>query len=124
MDSDPSERVNYLHFTGVPVEIIEKDLYKELNNDNELCKLYIEYVNKLNKIHGYTFKNIVNLKSTYIYSEIINQKLWENGYYDSYVSSKTALEKKFSIEDDKVKDLWPVYVKYLILQVEKEQENI
>ena len=111
MDSDPSERVNYLHFTGVPVEIIEKDLYKELNNDNELCKLYIEYVNKLNKIHGYTFKNIVNLKSTYIYSEIINQKLWENGYYDSYVSSKTALEKKFSIEDDKVKDLWPVYVK-------------
>lgn len=111
MEEKPDERVKFLHFTEVPVEEIEKNLWEELNQDEKLRKTYLEYANHLNKIPSYTLKNIIKLDSIYIYSRAINQRLWETKNYEIYVSSKTALEKRFVMEEDKLSELWPVYVR-------------
>lgn len=110
MERNAEEKVRFLHFTGMTLEKIEKNLWKDLNNDKELTNLYVEYVNKLNEIPHYTMNNIVNLSSVYAYSDRIINKLWEGGYYKLYVSSKTMKEGAFSFEKDKLGTLWDAYV--------------
>lgn len=111
MDENPKERVKFLSFTGVSVEEMEKDLWEELNQDETMRKAYIRYANRLEKIPSYTLKNILKLNSVEIYSPVINQRLWECKEYENYVSSKTALEKQFVMEEKKLNELWPVYIK-------------
>lgn len=111
MRENPDERVKFLHFTGVPVEEMEKDLWEELNQDEDLRKTYLAYANCLEKIPNYTLRNIMKLDSVGIYSAVINQRLWESKDYETYVSSKTALEKHFEMEEDKMSELWSVYTK-------------
>lgn len=111
MKENPGERVKFLNFTGVSVEEMEKDLWKVLNEDENLRKAYITYANQLEKIPIYTLKNILKLDSIDIYSPVINQRLWECKEYEIYVSSKTRLEKQFVMEEDKLNELWPVYIR-------------
>ena len=109
MEKYPLERVNYLCYTSVSSERIEKDLGDVLK-DRELKDKYIDFVNKLNTISGTTLKNILKIDSINGFSPIVNKRLWESKEYKKYVSSKTALEKCFTIEDDKIDILWPHYI--------------
>ena len=109
MEEKPEERVKFLSFTGVSVEEMEKDLWEELNQDENMRRAYIKYANQLEKIPSYTLKNIIKLKSIDIYSPVINKRLLECKEYEEYVSSRTALEKQFVMEEDKLNELWPVY---------------
>lgn len=110
MEENPEERVRFLHFTGMTVEKMDENLWKYLNNDDDLTDLYVEYVNKLNEIPLYTMNNIINLSNVYAYSDRIINELWESGYYKLYVASKTMKEETFSLEKDKLDTLWSVYV--------------
>ena len=110
MENNPEEKVEFLNFTQISVEKIEKDLWKELNKDEKLRGVYVDYVNKLDEISLYTLGNIINLTSVHAYSDTVIGKLWEYGYYKQYVSSKTLKEKMFTVEYDKLKKLWDIYV--------------
>lgn len=110
MEDNAEEKVQFLHFTETPIEYIEKNLWQDLNQDENLRKLYVEYVNCLHQIPGYTLNNIVKLNTVYIYSNVIISRLWNNRYYKLYVVSKTMREKQFTMERDKLELLWKVYV--------------
>ena len=110
MEDNAEEKVQFLHFTETPIEYIEKNLWQDLNQNENLRKLYVEYVNCLHQIPGYTLTNIVKLNTVYIYSNVIISRLWNNRYYKLYVVSKTMREKQFTMERDKLELLWKVYV--------------
>ncbi len=109
MEKNTSEKVKYLCFTGVSSDRIERDLGKELK-EGDVKNKYISFVNKLGKISGTTLKNVLRIDSVNGFSPIINKKLWESKEYKKYVSSKTAFEGHFSMENDKIDILWPYYV--------------
>lgn len=110
MEDNPSEIVRFLQFTGISTEKMEKDLWKVLNSDEELRKVYVKYVNQLKKVYDYTLKNILKLDYIYAYSPVINQKFWERKEYEMYISSKTLFEREFVVEEDKIGELWQFYV--------------
>lgn len=110
MEDDAEEKVRFLHFTETPVEYIEKNLWQDLNQDEDLKKIYVEYVNRLQQVPSYTLNNIVKMNTVSAYSDVIIGKLWNNRYYKMYVSSKTMREKKFIMERERLDILWKVYV--------------
>lgn len=110
MEEKPEEKVEFLSFVGLSDDKLEKDLYIELNEDEELKTKYVDFVNNLDNVGKATIDNIVRLSSILTYSKPINDKLYNLGYYGIYVSSKTALDKKFEVEEERSDTLWPVYV--------------
>lgn len=111
MEDKPEEKVKFLSFVGVSDEKMEKNLYEDLNSDEELRDKYVGYANKLDTVGKSTIDNIVGLSTVLTYSKAINDKLYSLGYYTQYVSSKTSLEKGFEVEEERRDILWPIYVK-------------
>lgn len=111
MEDKPEEKVKFLSFVGVSYEKMEKNLYEDLNSDEELRDKYVGYANKLDTVGKSTIDNIVGLSTVLTYSKAINDKLYSLGYYTQYVSSKTSLEKGFEVEEERRDILWPIYVK-------------
>jgi hypothetical protein len=111
VEASPEKTVELVDFIGMSIPSIEKDLYEELNNDEVLCKKYVRYANRLQSINMTVAKNIWMLKRVDIYSNAINEKMYETKHYETYISSKTASMEKFEIEDERKEVLWSVYVK-------------
>lgn len=109
LEQDDKAKIDFMNHIGMSVAYLEKDLYKELNRDDSLYKAYLSYVNSLEKVESATIKNIISLKNIEIYSDKVDEKLFEMRYYRQYVSSKTAKMKKFEIEEGRKDILWEIY---------------
>ena len=119
MQDDPREKIRFLRVTGEPAKELEEGLLETLNRDAECKREYLLYANKLEAVPAYTIKNISRLTPIDVYSPAINEKLWKEKEYETYVSSKVALEKKFVVEEDKRDVLWPIYVEMFNSSVRK-----
>ncbi|MBD5507433.1 MAG: hypothetical protein HDR05_05165 [Lachnospiraceae bacterium] len=104
-----TEKIKFMKHIGVSIDELEKDLYIDLNKDDEILGKYLQYINSLETVEDFTIKNIVNLANIQIYSSTINKKLYEMGEYASYVSSRTRGMRKFEMEEDKKSILWETY---------------
>ncbi len=106
-----NEKIDFMRYIGMPISMLEKDLYEDLNDDEDLLNRYVSFINSLDKIESFTMQNILKLKSMQIFSPVINDKLFEMKEYRKYVSSKTRGMRKFEIETDKKSVLWETYKK-------------
>ena len=109
LEQDDKAKIDFMRHIGMSVAQLEKDLYVKLNKDEILYEAYLSYANSLEKVESATIKNLVNLKSFEIYSDRVNEKMFELRYYKQYVSSKTAKMKKFEIEENRKSILWKTY---------------
>jgi hypothetical protein len=123
VEASPEKTVELVDFIGMSIPSIEKDLYEELNNDEVLCKKYVRYANRLQSINMTVAKNIWMLKRVDIYSNAINEKMYETKHYEIYISSKTASMEKFEIEDQRKEVLWSVYVKMFHSPSQERTQN-
>lgn len=109
LEKDAKAKIEFMQHIGMSVFQLEKDLYKEFNEDNGLYEVYLTYANSLEKVESATIKNLINSKKYGVYSKKVNEKLFEMRYFKQYVSSKTAKMKKFEIEEDRKNILWTTY---------------
>ena len=109
IENNIKKRINYMRHIGMSIKQLEKNLYVELNKDENLCEEYVNYANSLEKVELDTIENLVHLNSIKLYSDKVNEKLYEMKYYPQYVSSKTASMDKFEIEEDRKEVLWKTY---------------
>lgn len=109
LEQDDQAKIDFMKHIGMSVAQLEKDLYVKLNKDNSLYGAYLSYINSLEKVESATIKNVVNLDNIEIYSDAVNEKLFEMRYYRKYVSSKTAKMRKFEIEENRQGILWKTY---------------
>lgn len=111
LEIDTAEKkIRFMNHIGCSISKLEKDLHVELNKDDSLREMYVEYVNSLDEVTTYVMSNITKFKTIDPYNEKINQKLYEMKNYVFYVSSTTAYNNKFEIEEDKKEILWDTYV--------------
>ncbi|NEX02329.1 hypothetical protein SAMN04487829_1955 [Pseudobutyrivibrio sp. NOR37] len=108
VDKSFDEKIKFLNFTKSPVVELERDISDEFDESNE--ELYLNYVNGLKSINDVQLNNILKFQKSYVYSKEINDKLYENKYYESYVSSKVRGDGVFRIEEDKRDVLWKTYI--------------
>lgn len=109
LEEDDALKITFMDHIGMSINRLEKDLYVAANKDNNLRKKYLDYANSLETVEMATIKNLTHLNGIDIYSDKVDQKLFEMKYFTQYVSSKTAKMEKFEIEEDKKDVLWQTY---------------
>lgn len=107
INDDVDEIIKLITFVRVSIPNLENGLADKL--DEKQKEAYVAFANSLTKIEPCTLNNILNLGITSVYSDVINEKLFEQGYYISYISSKVRGQKVFIIEEDRRDKLWRSY---------------
>ena len=123
MLDDAEEIVKFLKHTKTANQELEKDLYIQLRNNEQLRDEYIEFVNTLSLVNTTTIKNITNLGVYAEYSEVVNKRLFDAKNYVFYVYSKYLHDGYFEVEEEKKSILWTTYVKMFHWNNEKKIIN-
>jgi len=110
---DSNEILKFMYHTGVLVGELEKVLLEPLKIDEQLRTDYVDLINKLDKPTTVTINNLINMGNIYGYSQNILTKLYERRAFTTYIASCTRNNNNFSIEDERIEDLWPSYIKIL-----------
>ncbi|MBR5649850.1 hypothetical protein [Pseudobutyrivibrio sp.] len=109
IDDDVDKIIKLLTFLRVSIPSLESELSDRLDKEQE--EAYVTFANSLDKVEPCTLNNILKLKTNYVYSDAINEKLFEQDYYITYISSKVRGQREFRIEEDRREKLWKSYVR-------------
>ena len=115
MEEFPEECIEFMSFVHMDIPMMEKNLYIALNKDEVLRKKYVELINSLSVVSQEIIKNIQLMQTKYGYSEAINEKLFQQRDYETYVVSKTLKNSIFIFEKDKLDEIGETY-KYIFNQ--------
>lgn len=115
MEEFPEECIEFMSFVHMDIPMMEKNLYIALNKDEVLRKKYVELINSLSVVSQEIIKNIQLMQTKYGYSEVINEKLFQQRDYETYVVSKTLKNCIFIFEKDKLDEIGETY-KYIFNQ--------
>jgi len=108
---DIENKIKFMSKTQYIDAGFETEIYESIKDDKDLCRKYIDAVNKCKSINKYTVNTLVKLPSIYPMSELVNEAFFNNKKYTQYVVSKTISNGFFELEEDtKGEILWPVYV--------------
>ncbi len=115
MEDSAAEKVKFMKSVNKAIPYMEKELYKDMGTDKDLCEEYVNFINNLSEINEETIENICALKTCYAYSTLINEELYRKKQYKQYVVSKTLGDGEFQFEQDKLPELGDIY-KFLFNQ--------
>lgn len=106
----PEGKMEFMERTKYLDSQWETELVDAMSNDQELHDRYIALVNQSSNIKNTTIQTICKLTVSPM-APVVNEKLFEAKRYTIYVSSKTAWEKRFTMETgERGAVLWPIYL--------------
>ena len=109
-----NEILKYMEIVKFADDYLNRKIKTIISGDEELGKRYITIVNRMDKIEHSTIDNILNMETKYAYSNIINNKLYDQKEYITYVISVTLGKRKFEIEENRRNILWNTYKKIFV----------
>lgn len=104
------ERIRFIEHIKCNEDIIEKNLYKELNEpgNKEYMTRYVDVLNSMSRVSKTAIDNLCNLNTKYGLNKTICTELFKRGEYKTYVVASTLYMQKFVEETNK--ELEGVYV--------------
>lgn len=109
-----NEILRYMQIVKFADDYLNKKIKTIISSDEDLGKHYITIVNEMDKIERSTIDNILNMRTKYAYSDTINNKLYDQREYITYVISTTLGKRKFEVEENRKNILWNTYKKIFV----------
>lgn len=116
---DFNELKVFVKHVGVLTIAKEKEIIKKLSSSTEnekkdIEQIYIDIIKSVNHLSSVTKKYIPNLSYYYIYTEEIEEQLFNMEFYIEYCYSKFDRLEHMIYEENKFEILKPYYVKYFM----------
>lgn len=116
--------LKFVTYTRIPDRVYDVQLKKAYDEEIISEKEFGDCLNSLKSISDLEFKCILAFPEEFVFSKVINKKLFEKGKYIKYVLSKILGEQKFEYTEEEYKILKSVYIVIFNGDYSKEVKNI